>query len=1077
MLILYQQFLLKQAVRGPIYLTNPPVIQEDETQIPRNSVIHLLDLHSGQKFPDRNHYYFREIPKNKKIKVLNVLDLERTEDTVSLHNRYLGRDAREWRKNNIKHFRESPVTEVPNDDLNNLDVVNYNPVKDLYNYKSSLTSGLNRHINMATTYWTYVRRCLDASPETLQIVRFNIPRLIPSHMAMNRLLGFTPEKISRIVTDPDLMWVMDLYRWLTNERRKDSPLADISDEDSKRIILELKVGNYSTFLPLSTMRGVFEESELPSTVKFNTNKSLKLFIIVLNRIQEQVTSLSSGEVEAELAEDPYEEEDPLDDIDHPDHEEPTIDLPNEATSTDNVSSLYKDVGVKKLDDAAFDDAAFTDTNLSELIDEVEDSNTDIDKLFTEANISKVSKAPTKPNPLQDKELAELEFDELELSPIVDILDEDLDSIILDKSPKTVQEEFIQNAIESKTMTASEIKSFRRVQEQRAALKAPNSTEKVDDFIAKRVKDIILDEETIKIQADIPVPNEALKQDVLRSLDKNYLNKLYRTDVVSAVFNLEKAGIIIKNYEVDTVTTSVDRYETHKLTIKPLKGKESTIYFRLPIIDEEGTFMASGIKYRMRRMKQPEPIVKVSPTKVALTSNYGKLFISLTERKTNNRNSYFLDFIRNDYLGESATVTKIVPKKKQVQGKDLPSDYVTLATNFDLVQTKDYTFTLAAEDAEKFLSKDVMDSIAKSNRVYLGYANNKDILTMDKYNNIYNLTKDNTLIGRLDDLLNLDHNKTPKPFSTMKVLGDDIPLGVILGYYIGLSGLIKATGTSYTVIGPRDRYTASRDELELRFEDHKLILKTDTPDKQLLFNGYLFFKDTTKKYPLRAFDNRDVYFPLIEQRGSRLIHLKELDNLRTLFLDPLTLDVLEKIKEPTDYIPLLLRANELINKDKTPDVLIRGYDRVPGLMYMALSEAIREHNITGRGNSKISLDPYKVWNYITQDSTVKSREVLNPILTLKENEAITLTGKGGLPSGAIPASERRFKPSDAGLISEGTVDSAEVAVVSYLSPYAKINDVRGTVDRTRELKDNPAALFSSPVQLAPFSERDDCLQSV
>ena len=35
---------------------------------------------------------------------------------------------------------------------------------------------------------------------------------------------------------------------------------------------------------------------------------------------------------------------------------------------------------------------------------------------------------------------------------------------------------------------------------------------------------------------------------------------------------------------------------------------------------------------------------------------------------------------------------------------------------------------------------------------------------------------------------------------------------------------------------------------------------------------------------------------------------------------------------------------------------------------------------------------KVWNYITQDNTVKACEELNPILNLKEIEAVTLTNK-------------------------------------------------------------------------------------
>ena len=264
-----------------------------------------------------------------------------------------------------------------------------------------------------------------------------------------------------------------------------------------------------------------------------------------------------------------------------------------------------------------------------------------------------------------------------------------------------------------------------------------------------------------------------------------------------------------------------------------------------------------------------------------------------------------------------------------------------------------------------------------------------------------------------------------------------------------------------------------------FEDYKLLIETDIVEKQLLFNGFLFYKEFTKQYPLSSFDDTPIFLNLLEFRSSGLIHLKELDNLKKRFIDPITRDVLEELNEPTDYLKVLLKANYMLSDYNHPDIndpnysRIRGFDRVPGLMYRALCESVREYNLKSRTGSKIAIDPYKVWNYITQDSTVKTSEDLNPILNLKEAEAVTFTGLDGLNKDATPKQLRRFHENDTGLTSESTVDSADVALNIYLSPYAKLNSVRGIVDKNSTVvKDNPASLFSTGVQVSPIAEHDD-----
>lgn len=1070
----------------------PTVVAQDNVALPRYSVVHLLDPNSGRRFPDRTMYYFKDIDKSKKVFSYNVVDLVTKDEVTTIANKYLDRELRNWRKVNLTRFREIDVFAEPNKDLNNLTVINYNPVKDLYRYKTSPVSEYAKHRNLSNTFWSYIKKAVEASRDSVQIVPIELPNLIPSYVIMNRLLTFSEYKLTRILTEPQLFWILELYQWLDDKTRPNSPLKDITDKDSSSIVLELKFKNYSTFLPLSVLRGTSVDSDIESTVKYATDKVLKVFIILLLKIQEQVASLTTLQVE-ETEEPDYTKDD--EELDEKVLHETDKRNPEEPISITRFSSGSKEdpkvpvpkeeplVRYKKIEELDADEDLKLDIDMVLELDSYDDFDRTVDQMFEksikQAELAKSNKKVIKSK--VDKGTTEPDTEEPieEDSPIRDVPTEEVASSIRTSSAREVHEKFIVSAKENKSLSAPELRSLRNLVETREKLVSPYENTSIDKYIASKPIDLPLSHDKVKLDVDLPLVPENLKTDKIKAFDKVYLDNVYKKDIVDCIVNLEKAGIVIKDYEVELTQNAINKYETHKLTLKPLIGKESTVYFRLPVIDDEGTYLVSGVRYRTRKTKQDRPIRKISPIRVALTSNYGKFFVSRTERKTNDRSDYILSFIRKDYLGENLVVDKLVPAKKDLTLREVPNDYFLLASNFNLIQTKEFTFLLREEDLAEHVKKEVIPSVVKTGTTFIGYNLRKEILVIDKNNRIRNFSRNMEEVGTVETILGLNQDKIPKPFSVMKVLGTDIPLGIVLSYYLGISTLLKLTSTNYTVLEVNKRYQEQPNQLVLRFEDYKLILDTDTVEKQLLFNGFLFFKDPIKRYKLRFFDNKDVYLNILESRKVTLFHIKELESLLSLFIDPITKDILEELNEPTDFIPLLLRANQLLVNFQHPAIndpefsRIRGYDRVPGLMYNAIVESVREHNFKGRANSKISLDPYKVWNYVTQDNTVKSREVLNPLLSLKENEAITLTGRDGLSTDAVPKEMRRYHPKDTGLISEGTVDSKDVAIVSYLTPYAKFKGIRGTVDTdSTEVKDNPAKAFSSPVQQAPFAEYDD-----
>jgi hypothetical protein len=403
--------------------------------------------------------------------------------------------------------------------------------------------------------------------------------------------------------------------------------------------------------------------------------------------------------------------------------------------------------------------------------------------------------------------------------------------------------------------------------------------------------------------------------------------------------------------------------------------------------------------------------------------------------------------------------------------------MAMSQDFKQFSTQTHTFIFDPVEAAQAVKQEVITAIEADGKFsFLGFAHSdKSLLVMDMGDKVYHQRDLSTPIGDLPSLLQMDAAKVPVQFATVKVLGDTLALGPVMAYYLGFKGLLELSDTRFEVIGARKQTTMQADTIVLKLADCKVVLFADTPLKKLLLGGFAFYKDTFKTLSLESLEDKGVYLEVFEQRGSTLMHLRELDLLRQLFLDPISKDVLKSMGEPDEYLPVLLRACQMLEDFKHPDIndpmhsRIRGYDRVPGLMYRVLSQSVRTTKL-GMSKGKIELDPYGVWNAITQDTTVKIVEDSNPITDVKETEALTFTGADGLNKSSTPEKMRRYHKNDIGLVSEATVDSSDVALNIYLSPYAKLENLRGKVsERKQERQDT---VFSTSVLLTPMGEQDD-----
>jgi hypothetical protein len=311
------------------------------------------------------------------------------------------------------------------------------------------------------------------------------------------------------------------------------------------------------------------------------------------------------------------------------------------------------------------------------------------------------------------------------------------------------------------------------------------------------------------------------------------------------------------------------------------------------------------------------------------------------------------------------------------------------------------------------------------------------------------------------------------------MGKEIPVGVILGFELGLERLMELLKVTPRRVPAGTRVNLGPDEYELVFSDETLVFSKDDREAAIVLAGFNEYHRAIRSFSVYEFDKPGVYLNVLESAGLTVRYLREVDLLNQMFVDPITRDLLVEMKEPTDFRGLLLRSCDMLLTDQHPDELdpafqrIKGYERMAGAVYSELVKSIRAHNgRVGKSKLPIDLNPYAVWKTISQDPAIALVSDINPIQNLKEMEAVTYSGVGGRNSRSMTKHTRAYHKNDMGTISESTVDSSDVAINTYTSADPQFTSLRGMSRRYEIGKTGATALLSTSALVSPGATNDD-----
>jgi hypothetical protein len=1064
MVMKYADYYRHFGVRRAMQMVAPTLSSMQSLTLPRESVLHYLPEGASVGIPG-DDFILRHV--TGPVYAEHVLELSDKRGNPRSSMVSVIKIIRDYHRK-YRRIRQLHDLERGLADKKSLIIENYAILPQLYRYPANIYRSYSKWWNIQSTFWDRVGK-VAAESQRPQFVECRLPSQLPSKSMLIKGAGKLTTRMLTLFPEHESLFILELWKWL-GPNRHDSMLAKVKPEALNQLnLIWIESGQWfvinmglldSWRMPTAEEQeaGAPKNKGIPCASLQNRFLRLLMFLIEARTAQGgEAKALSEGET-VEHTEDGTEEH-------HITEQAATIEV---DLNKDDEEELVLEPGLdfSKLPVDAVEETVENNLKIDALIERDLEA---LDHLHVERELSEDEELTFEPSDLGEDE------------PMLDIpalRDITLKEGVMAKADQLAAMDLLSGA---------EYKRFMALSEAYTKLPDPyGGKSSLVESLKIHLDDLKI--APVKLAPSIEgVMDPSMLHSTLAELDPKYIKHVMPKDIGNSILGVQKAGIAVTGYRVEEHHDAMNHYEGHHVQLTPVRGKPSTVHFRIPKINEDGTFIANGTKYRLSRQWSELPIRKVNSSTVALTSYYGKVFVQRSEKKVANYAGWITNQVAVRGMDTGNTeITDMMLANVYDSNFHVPRIYSTLAQRFRSFTVAGLNLFFDYEVRKTLVDDKILKAVeAKKGFVLVGTTGaEKSPIVVGDDNVFYQVSfvksdVELKVLGSIEELLGLDVARAPREVAEIKLFGKLVPVGIFLSYHLGFQGLLKVLGTRpVRHVQQGEHAKIGADEFVITFEDEKLVFAKSTDRAGIILQGLATYNEALANYAMPLFEKKAIYFNIMERMNLGVRYLREMDLLVDLFIDPITKEILEKTNEPITFIGLVLRACDLLLTDWSPDETdttyqrLRGYERMAGAVYSELARAVRQQRARGTSNAPIDISPYAVWQNIMQDSAVRLVEESNPVHELKAQEEVTYSGTGGRTSRSMVGRTRIFHPNDLGVISESTKDSSDVAITTYTTANPHISDVRGMTHRYDRATSGPSSLISTSALLAPAADRDD-----
>lgn len=615
-----------------------------------------------------------------------------------------------------------------------------------------------------------------------------------------------------------------------------------------------------------------------------------------------------------------------------------------------------------------------------------------------------------------------------------------------------------------------------------------------EFEGKSIKDIIKNNEVESSAEAIKTVN--LDIDSINPEWKNMkfpatMNSYNLDDDIVRIFGsfYDKSNpLVVRELIKEDTSTSDDLIETYTCKYESARGERFTIKLDIPKFIDNQYMILRGNRKNIPIQLFLMPILKTEENAVQIVSCYNKIFVrrfGTNSGKSNPVTDKLMKALSKEYKHiktESGDNSKVCSKY------ELPIDYIDLASNYSKIETPRYTFLF---NQDYIRSKYKVDDkkglcfgIDKKTKELVYFKPNPDEPIFFSYylqimieTSLANTNERDIFINNFESAA----TAVRYCYSRASILGTNIPLIVICGLAEGLEKTMQKAKIKYSLSESRPKYDKATQDI-IKFNDGYLLYNLDY-SSCLLMNGLK--QCATEEHSLTEINSRLMYLDFLDMFGGR-IKADGLDNFQDCMIDPITREVLQHYKLPTDYVSILLYANFLLSDNKFTkhgDIRstrrMRRMEQVASYTYEVLSKAYGAYS-TGLKHGRsvgFSVKQSAVLDRLLVGNTTDDQSILNALGEYEAYYAVTPKGPSGMNiDRAYSLDKRSFDDSMVNVLSASTGFAGNVGISRQATIDANIEGSRGYIYNDPDMENgdiNSVKTLCMTESLTPFtSTRDD-----
>ena len=547
-------------------------------------------------------------------------------------------------------------------------------------------------------------------------------------------------------------------------------------------------------------------------------------------------------------------------------------------------------------------------------------------------------------------------------------------------------------------------------------------------------------------------------------------------------------LVVRELNKEDTSTSDDLIETYTCKYESAKGERFTLKLDIPKFVDNQYMILRGNRKNIPIQLFLMPILKTEENAVQIVSCYNKIFVrrfGTNSGKSNPVTDKLMKALDKEY---KHIKTETGDNSKVCSKYELPIDYIDLASNYSKIETPRYTFLF---NQDYIRSKYKIDDknglcfgIDKKTKEPIYFKPNPDQPIFFSY--YLQMMIETSLANTNERELFIDNFNSAATavrycYSRASILGTNIPLVVICGLVEGLEKTMQKAKIKYSLSEARPKYDKATQDI-IKFNDGYLLYNLDY-SSCLLMNGLK--QCATEEHSLTEINSRLMYLDFLDMFGGR-IKADGLDNFQDCMVDPITREVLQHYKLPTDYVSILLYANFLLSDNKFTkhgDIRstrrMRRMEQVASYMYEVLSKAYGAYS-TGLKHGRnvgFSVKQSAVIDRLLVGNTTDDQSILNALGEYEAYYAVTPKGPSGMNSDrAYSLDKRSFDDSMVNVLSASTGFAGNVGISRQATIDANIEGSRGYIYNDPDMENgeiNSVKTLCMTESLTPFTTtRDD-----